>query len=60
MRISSRIFSRETPGVDVCMVFNVLTISEEADLGIFGERYNCICFMQQDIPASHSNLHPVA
>lgn len=37
MRISSRIFSRETPGVDVCMVFNVLTISEfQADLGTFG------------------------
>lgn len=39
MRISSHIFSRKTPGMGVCMAFNLLTISEEADLGIFVERY---------------------
>lgn len=39
MRISSHIFSRETPRVGVYMAFNLLTISEEADWGIFVEHY---------------------
>lgn len=54
MRISSHIFSRKTPRVGVCMAFNLLTISEEADWGIFVEHYvasvSCNKAFQHHIP----------